>query len=185
MKTWLAIGVVIVANAVLLVNASRNRAATRREIELTERELQVVQQGRENTALFLLMTYHDGGDWLNAAKLGELGLDTSSERLVLPRPAYVALTLEERPEGSRLKAVDAALQAETLTTRYPDQSRYLISRGTVAIHKRQSSSAGSAVVLPRMVNVPLPPKPPLQRYTVKVRYGAHWEPWVTELTPKP
>jgi hypothetical protein len=156
-----------------------------REIELTERELRVVQQGRENTALFLLLAYHDAGDWLNAGKLGELGFDPSNERSVLPRPVYVALELRERAEGSRLEAVDASLQPETLTARYPGQRRYLISRGTVATHKRQSSRPGSVVVLPRMVNVPLPPNPPLQRYTVKLRYGPHWEPWVTELTPRP
>lgn len=201
MKTWLSIGVVMAANALLLLNASRNRAGLVREIELTERELPVVERGRENTALFLRLTYDSGGDWLNRSKLAELGFDVSRDpgspagkafyRASLQHPVFVALAVRERERGSRLEAVDAALTAEALAARYPDQNRYLISRGAVSAFVSEPPRTPAPVlqgrvgVTPRIVHVPLPHKPPLPRYSVRLRYGANWEPLVAGFAPRP
>jgi hypothetical protein len=132
----------------------------------------------------------------------------------LARPVYVALEYDgpawqslvakelERPAGSvaayienqsHLVAVDASLSSETLLARYRNTGRHLIVRATV---KPVVGSQFVEMINPQ-IHVPLPdalvlekPEPPRlgterRHYTVRLAYGARFEPWVISVTALP
>ena len=77
-----AAALILVTNAVVLVEVARNRAGAPVEtIQLTERELPLNFRGKEDTGVSVSLNgrrfYSVGDDfsWLNQAKLEELGFD--------------------------------------------------------------------------------------------------------------
>jgi len=101
---WAApFAIVLAATAVALGQAAWNRSLVRREIVLSEREAPVAYAGREETALWLRWQYampldSGWGGWLGAARLAELGADTSREAVrherMDARPAFAVLELD-------------------------------------------------------------------------------------------
>jgi hypothetical protein len=112
-----AAGLVIAADAFVLIGVTRNRSAVVDQIELTERELQLRLGGDENSGVSVRIGFMDLGNddplsftgvsnaqeagWFNAAKLADVGFDVrapltdpSAEikyRRTLPRDAFVVL----------------------------------------------------------------------------------------------
>jgi hypothetical protein len=99
-----AAAVVVVTNGVVLLEVARNRAGAPVEtIQLTERELPLNFQEKENTGVAVRLDWQrfypfveDNYSWLDRAKLEALGFDYARamrepQRPPLPRPAFVAL----------------------------------------------------------------------------------------------
>jgi hypothetical protein len=112
-----------------------------------------------------------------------------------------------RPVGplSRLVPVDAARDAETLEARYPDPATHLIAQGMVrptlqGVPSRSAFVTGWVVnITPSRIHIPpslagnLPrhtseserqpgaARLPSNSFTVSVRYGTRWEPWVVDV----
>jgi len=178
MRTVLALaagGIVILANTVLLISVSRNRADTPGgSVELTERELLLRPVGGESTALFLEVDWdtlarapkgRGAASWLDAAKLEELGFDCSVPvtqpdaepfyRSLLARQVYVVLEYEgdswkqasaERRRQTRLFAIDAGQDPGQLRVKYTDRARHLIAKALVGL----SFERGDTPSFPRL-----------------------------------
>ena len=152
--------VILVANVWTYVSATLNRGdAPGGTIELTERELLLPEATGDSTAILLELdwdTLHapterrGAADWLDAAKLVELGLDPRLPGMLaedpdldyseLSIPVFVVLEYEgpawrqappERERSTRLLAIDAGLDPGQLRERYADPGRYVIARGVV------------------------------------------------------
>jgi hypothetical protein len=107
---WLAALVVVASNAAALGFAWRNRSGEPdATVNLTERELRLVDRGSENTAIALGVTWVDPANapgaagWLDREGLARLGFDVSLPvsteqaghyRSQPPRAAYVALEVD-------------------------------------------------------------------------------------------
>ncbi len=162
--------IVLLADAWLLMRAAGNRSGEpQATIELTERELNLIRDDQQTSALRLRLTWYGprgyppetAADWFDQRKLAELGISSeqAEARRSRPRPVYVALEYDgeaarQRDQGanplpecrvgewvcSRLVAVDAALDPAALRRRYPDRARYLILRAEA----RAISSGGGS-----------------------------------------
>jgi hypothetical protein len=101
-----------------------------------------------------------------------------------------------RGAGSRLVAVDADRDGAALAARYPNAATHLITRAVMRPSRVKPPSEpaylyGTIVnILPRSIYVPEPWASQLPRrqfeanqagYTVSVRYGRSWEPWVVRV----
>jgi len=157
---WTAVGVVLLANAWVLIAAWRNRREPRGgTVELTERELRLAPMLGESTVTLLNLEWavrsessRDQGPpaWLEEKKLAELGFDcTIPVTSPIARQHYnslsaapVLLVLEyegeagrqaqaQRKTTTRLFVVDAGREARPLRERYPDTSRHILARGLV------------------------------------------------------
>jgi len=157
-----AAGVILAANAWLLISVSRNRSdAPGGTVELTERELHLPSRSGESTAVFLELDWDTlsispehprAPQWLDAAKLAELGFDcrvavtraTVRNYYRSMRTALVFLVLEyegeawkqaspDRKRKTRLFAVDAGRHPHRLREKYADTARYIITRGLVTL----------------------------------------------------
>lgn len=191
-----AAGVILAANAWLLISVSRNRSdAPGGTVELTERELHLASRSGESTAVFLELDWDTLSispehrrvpQWLDAAKLAELGFDC---RVAVTQPyapvyynslrtALVFLVLEyegeawkqaspDRQRKTRLFAVDAGRHPHRLREKYADTARYIITRGLVTPRVQERSIPGEKgppqprlqgwiEVLPDRIFVPLP-----------------------------
>jgi hypothetical protein len=188
--------VVLIANGWAVLQAWRNRAEPRGgRLELTERELRLEPAALESTAMLLDLrwqvpkgtTDRDAPpDWLDAAKLSDLGFDCrlgletpSAPRhyhSMPPRPAYLVLEYRaqeppgpttERNTASRLFVIDAAPQPAALRARYSDPARHVISQGLVGLVYRDRDREGTRLpnpklegrvlsVVPGQIFVPLP-----------------------------
>lgn len=160
--TLCAIAFVLLANALALLHAARNRwGEPDAEVMLTERELSLVRPEDESGVLLRLKWSgpsfprpdqnrppgpHE--NWLGPAKLSELGFDCSVppnareapdhyKRLPV-RKCYVALRLEQPDPGidgaaTRLFAVDAALDAAELRRRHSDRHSVAILPAAISV----------------------------------------------------
>ena len=163
-----AAAVVLASNAWVLISARRNQTDARGgAVELTERELRLPPMIGDSTAILLELKWDAYSsapedekspqwlrlpEWLNAAKLAELGFDCSwpvtnpdarDHYSSLPS-ALVYLVLEyegevwksarpDRRSKSRLFAVDAGRDARRLREKHTDTARYIITRGVVKL----------------------------------------------------
>jgi len=157
---WTTAGVVLLANAWVLIAAWQNRRDSRGgSVELTERELRLAPMLGESTVTLLNLEWdvlsekpqHQGPPgWLDEKKLVELGFDCS---IPVTNPiarrhygsmsaAPVFLVLEyqgdawrqaqaQRKTTTRLFVVDAGREASRLRVRYPDTARHILARGLV------------------------------------------------------
>ena len=112
---------------------------------------------------------------------------------------------DERDGGSRLFAVDAGLEAESLRQQYPDRTRYIITRAIVRMirdsHKRETVYRGQIQKLVvSKVNVARTIRDKydyldssktsnwkfgyhkLPRFNVTLAYGRAFEPWVIDFS---
>lgn len=103
---WLAVAAVLAANGAALRHAAANRSQPESEVVLTERELPMQNSDKDDTGVSLrlawgYLNFSDSDEWLNRAKLAELGFDVSADpskdavrqrySSLPPRPAFVAL----------------------------------------------------------------------------------------------
>ncbi len=103
---------------------------------------------------------------------------------------------EMRQEATRLFAVDAGLDPETLRTRYPDHSRYIIAPGIVTISSHYEKNHNTKWIgrISRLsvqsIHVPhrfrrffqtLQPSPREAPYRVTIAYGNRHEPWIVSV----
>jgi hypothetical protein len=148
-------------------------------MELTERELPLVQVPWESTATMLELSWdvlsstpgnRRSPAWLDATKLAELGFDCSvsvgtpnaKEHYASMPPASVVLVLEyegqswrqaphDRRLATRLFVVDAGRDAGTLRDRYPDTKTHAITRGVVGLsYQDRSIPEGTPLATPRL-----------------------------------
>ena len=163
-----AAGVILAANAWPLISVSRNRSdAPGGTVELTERELLLPSRSGESTAVFLELDWDTLSispehrwepQWLDAAKLPELGFDCrvavthpdARKHYRSMRTALVFLVLEyegeawkqaspNRKRKTRLFAVDAGRHPHRLREKYADTARYIITRGLVNLRFQERS----------------------------------------------
>jgi hypothetical protein len=163
-----AVAVVLVANAWVLIAARRNQSdQSGGTVELTERELRLVQVPWESTATLLELrwdvvsnTLQGRGPpaWLDAKKLSELHFDctvpvddpSAKEHYTSLPPASVFLVFQyegdawrqargDREPTTRLFVVDAGRDAPQLRDRYPDPKAYVIARGVVRLSYQEYS----------------------------------------------
>jgi hypothetical protein len=175
-----AAGIVLAANAWVLVSVSRNRSHDPGgSLELTERELALPERIGESTALFLQVewdTLPAGAQgqrppaWLDAPKLTELGFDCSvpvthpgaQDHYRRMTAAWFFLVLEyagpawkqaaaDRESATRLFVVDAGRDPRRLREKYPDTARHAIARGVVSPFLREAAVAeGKPAEPPRL-----------------------------------
>lgn len=230
-RSWLALpALVLLANAWALVSVARNRSGEPGAvIELTDAELRAELAREENSGVALHLEWLGPArwppyreEWLDAAKLAELGVPTARGQQRPGKPVFVALEydgpawkdwMEKHPpeevkdppiprSRSRLVVVDAARDAATLRRRYPDRSRYWITRGLVRAHYEQEKEQRRirgyvSMLVPDLIHVPLPwsehlrewerKRPsgsPSPRYRVRLAVGHNLEPWVVDVRPE-
>ncbi len=158
--------VVVVSNLWVVVSVNRNRrTVTNGPVSLTERELRLSPMIGESTATFLDLKWnvHAGtaeegipAEWLNAAKLAELGFDchvaatnaTARDHYesLSSMPVYIVLEYEGDAEKAfsgisekdarsalrtHLTAVDAAKDPAQLRVKYPDLTRWILVHGLI------------------------------------------------------
>lgn len=157
-----ASAIILISNIGVMISARSNRSdAPGGTIELTERELGLPPLVGDSTAILLHLRWrvpssppHNtrSPDWLNVAKLTELGFDCSIAatqpnardhyEAVLPVLAFLVLEYEGQAWKSapadphfktRLFAVDAGRDPRQLRMKYPDSACYLITRGVIGI----------------------------------------------------
>lgn len=154
----LAVGVVILANAVAMVGVARNRSGEpEAEVLLTERELPFAPWTDESAGVFLRLEWQRSlpgskveTPWLDRAKLESLGFDGSVPPeapgarehygRMAARPAYVVLEYDgeasrswlEDAGASRLVPIDVGRDAGELRRLHPDRARCLIVPAIVA-----------------------------------------------------
>ena len=175
-----AVAVVLAANAWTLVAAWRNRSGpSGGTMELTEREVHLVQVPWESTATLLELSWDVLADtprgrrcpaWLGATKLAELGFDCTvpvsspyaKEHYAALPPALVFVVLEyegeawrqahsDRERRTRLFVVDAGREPRQLRDRYADTKRYVITRGVVRLqYQERSFPDGPPLPAPRL-----------------------------------
>ncbi len=185
----LAGGIVLVADAVLLIGAyAARRGAPEAELRLTGREFMLPPRNEENSALSARLKwwgerYGPRDPFLDAAKLAALGFDTSSQR---PAAKRVYVVLELRPdtpeERTRLKLVDTGLDAALLRGRYPDRQRYAVAAAVAHMRtwNRLAPPGGSVTLASPAVYVP----PDYMRafrqasYEVTLCYDRNGDPWI-------
>lgn len=93
---------------------------------------------------------------------------------------------------TRLVPIDAAADAATLESRYPDAARHLITPGLVRLWRREPHNGpprleGTIVELyPSRISVAREWIPAMAggKYSVALRYGARYEPWVERVTAR-
>jgi hypothetical protein len=162
-----AAALIVGANVIVLLGVARNQVGSPLQtIQLTERELPREAGDKENSGVSLRFQWQRFGsplsdqyDWLDRAKLQELGFDVQAalrdpKHPPLERPAFLVLeyngpaweqwlkAIEKEPNAvrpdiptisSRLFIIDAARRPEPLLEKYKDQQHYLIVRGVVRV----------------------------------------------------
>ncbi len=194
-----AAAVVVAANLWVPLEARWNRAApTGGTLPLSERELVLQERPGDSTVALLEVSWRAGTDpggrrpeWLNQAKLAELGFDCrvplatpearQHYRRLGPRPVWLALTLLEpsstnpppaRAASTRLTVVDAHRDAMALRRRFPDPTTHVVVPGIVRLTFHDGSKEAAAprepevrgwigTLLPPMLFVPRPFSIPL------------------------
>jgi len=170
---------IVLANAWALVSVWLNRAdAPGGTVELTERELRLERVSDESTVLFLEIewdTLHStfrgrrDPDWLDAAKMAELGFPpqptlapTNDEHHRYRRytaPVYAVLEFEgeawrqapsDRRQSTRLFAIDAGRDPQVLRERYPDPIRHIISPALIQSFLERRTSPEGERLQPRL-----------------------------------
>jgi hypothetical protein len=161
-----AAAVVLVSTVWVVISAKRNQSdASGGTVELTERELRLPPMPGDSTAILLELNWDSSAstpddegspDWLNVAKLAELGFDChvpvtspdARDHYSSMPPALVCLVLEYEGEAwkaasregdaktrpfpkTHLFAVDAGRDARRLREKYPDRARHIVTRGVV------------------------------------------------------
>ena len=184
-----AVAVVLAANTWVLVGVALNRSGTPSAVvELTEREAHLVRMGEENTGLTVRLVWAGPADWLDRAKLEELGFKPAPWQW--PKQAFVVL---ER-QAERLAAVDAARDAAPLRKRYADSKRYIIAPCMVRTWWGTGRLQGDILqILTPEIHVPLPYSRVLAglgntpnardfqpRYQLTLCYGQRYEPWISD-----
>ncbi len=175
-----AAAVVVAANAWTLIAAWRNcREPGGGTLELTDRELRLIQVPWESTATLLEIRWNvlsetpaDRGRpaWLGATKLAELGFDCTvpvgdphaREHYASMPPALVFVVLEYEGEAwrqastarkptTRLFVVDAGRDAGQLRDRYPNTQTHAITRGVVRLsYQEHRIPEGDLLAVPRL-----------------------------------
>ena len=175
-----AAAVVLAANAWTLIAARCNRGGpSRGTMELTERELRLVQVPWESTATLLEVRwdvlsepprYRGPPAWLDATKLAELGFDctvpvsspNAKEHYTSMPATLVYLVLEyegeawrqarrDRKPKTRLFVVDAGRDARRLRDRYADAKIYVVVRGVVRLsYQKRGFPDGTPLATPRL-----------------------------------
>jgi hypothetical protein len=231
--------VVLVSSLSVVVSTHQNRTQpSGGTLELTERELRLVPTLGESTVTALALQWDAGSgdplrtrspEWLNVAKLTELGFDcrkavTDPEArdhyASMPSvPVYLVLEYEgqawkaappDRRRATRLFVVDAGRTARPLREKYPDLTRYVVTRGVVGLYLEERKPREEAsraeprlrgaieAVMPDQIFVPRPHSKTLRdlgrltaqqqkeleqkpRYAVKVSWGTRHEPWVRDV----
>jgi hypothetical protein len=184
-RTVPGILVILVTNAIVLIEMSLNRAEPLQTIRLTERELTVDRgQSQDNSGIGLKLVWNWGARF-DRRRLQDLGFDPPIDRdhhRPLPKIVFAALEYEGRawtewmseqakqsPRGTpdpdhvtRLIVVDAARTATELRAKYPDTTRYVIVRAVVRAFpgpnwsRNPSDWRGQVIeILPSEVHVPL------------------------------
>ena len=100
-------------------------------------------------------------------------------------------TYDYRAQGSRLVVVDADADPEKLRARHPDRTRVAIVPAVVALDligyaPPPPRLRGRLQEIPASINVPLPLSAQIRGnsrrdYTVRVRWGALYEPWLESI----
>lgn len=109
----------------------------------------------------------------------------------------------QRATESRLFAVDAGNDAKSLRDRYPDRSRFLVTRGTITPQRRQENGRDELTgtisrLAVNLIHVPQQfhavfnellarhqadtPRLPSPRYAVEIAVGSRLEPWLVALS---
>jgi hypothetical protein len=161
------------------VAVNRRGDGLREPIVLSERELSLAPHDDDNTAAMAWLMWSDRQRPL---------LDRRTVRKDLRRRVFVALALDPaRAEGSRLVVVDVDADAAVLERRYPNGRTHLITAGTARPDGIVVNLDPVRINVPREMAAELPrwratrdsrSHPP---FTMSLRYGRHWEPWVVEV----
>ncbi|MCX6631485.1 MAG: DUF4824 family protein [Candidatus Solibacter sp.] len=177
----LAVAVVLVSDAIALLEAARNRAGEPVEsIQLTERELRLVRPTKESTALLLQLDWkpvwrwvraEEGAEFFEKAKLEELGFDcrlpvtdpsaAAHYRATVPRQVFAVLEYREstgEESRSRLQVVDAGRDFARLRGKYGGQGRYLIVPGLVRLHFENGGRLQGGLVELCVGEISVPPQ---------------------------
>lgn len=177
----LAVAVVLVADAIALLEAARNRAGEPVEsMRLTERELRLERPTKASTALLLHLNWEpvwrwvragDGAEWFEKAKLEELGFDcrlpvtdpsaAAHYRAMGPREVFAVLEYREsagEENRSGLRVVDAGLDFARLRGKYGGQGRYLIAPGVVRLHLEPGGRLQGGLVELCVGEISVPPR---------------------------
>jgi hypothetical protein len=207
------VGVILAANAALLIGVARNRAGGPRDvIELSPRELDLEPRGPDNTGVTLRLRWLAGDTaWFDRAKLEDAGFDLQAPPgKALPRQIFVVFELNgpgfqewQRAHAgvdprfvTRLVAIDAGRDPQALRRRYPDSRRFAIVRGRARLLLEPPSTPRGIITGVEIdrIHVPLPHSRVLEslpagvsppRYTVSLAFGTRQEPWVVGVRLEP
>jgi hypothetical protein len=208
---WRLFGVALVLpplfTALVLLEVQRNRSGAGIEMNLTEREVTLSGDTGENSGTTAWVKWaSEGGSrqvWLSPEQLGSLGFDLTGDGGApgdrrrprqLPRRAYIAFELRAGLPQSGLVPVDASLDRDEMTAKYPNRGTHLVVAGLVGLRRdflpdRPDLTDGYVVNIdPRGIHVPpelagrlRPGGTRRPTFTITVRYGSRLEPWVVDV----
>ena len=191
MRRWwilIAAGMLVAADVVVLIGAaSSKRGGADAKLTLTERELQVMADTSDNSAVILNPRYGDLSQRfpLHSVQLPWPQVDALGSAVRSSHPtairAFVAMEVAaDAPEGSsRFKPADTSLDAAALRARYPDRTRYAIAK---AIVRSVPNGIVSVIPLPESIYVPSEWTSTLRRssthFKVSLCYSREGDCWV-------
>ena len=183
-----AIGILLAADAAVLIGVASSRSGgPDAALRLTERELRAVAESADNSAVILFPRYVESAERfgprsapLPASKAAELGIAARPGRSAAKRVFAVLELQPEAPAGaSRLRAADVGLDPAALRRRYPDRSRYAVTRADVRVGPQGEAWVN---VLPESIYVPTPRVGVFRRspahYNVTLCYSRQGDCWV-------
>lgn len=185
----LAAAAVLVSNGAALWHAASNRARTDSDVVLTERELPMSAQEKDDSGVWLSLNWpsafvFDVNDWIDRTKLRELGFDVTADPrqanavnryyATPSRAAYVALEYDGPAWQKHLSSYEASLKT---TNPQPglDQLVQLRDSGSRLIPidaatdpaelRARHPNASRVLIAPATVHITYTGRPPEQRVT--------------------
>lgn len=202
----LAVTVVLVSDAVALVQAARNRSGEPLEsMQLTERELRLVRPTSESSYVVLRLEWaqgrgwkrpEDDSGWFDKSKLEELGFDcrlpttepSAEARYRAMGPKQVLAVLEYREDNeyddnTRLLVVDAGLDFTSLHRKYASPGRYLIVPGLVRVRIGTNGHLRGALTELLVDDLSVPPRELAVFENLKLGSSAYFGPSNLKMHP--
>lgn len=165
----------LAVSAIGLAASSFNRSGGREPITLSDRELSLIPRGEGRLAVVL--QWSDGAPAIRTER-----------RQPLHKRTYVALAIDPADRGSRLMKVGTHTDPEVLARRFPNGRTHLITAATMSADGRVTGIDPRTIVLPAsLVPAALAVRPAAPRrrppfdtpaFSVDIRYGRRFEPWV-------
>jgi hypothetical protein len=180
------LGLPLLVAAIAVGGFAMNRSGGRLPMTLSEREVTIGPRGSDTAGRNLWLSWTDR----------RRPVPRPTPRQGLRRRTFVVLALDSSiTDGSRLVPVEEHRDPDLLARKYPDGRTHIIAAATLMDNGALLQLNPPHMVIPRELTSRLPPvdAPTARiegttpvvwrpRFTVQVRWGRRWEPWVSDIS---